>query len=37
MEQLISASQEDVDQRSVNGFKTALERRRRAEMDFFMD
>jgi len=30
-------SQDDVDQRSVNGFKRALERRRKAEMDFFVD
>jgi len=30
-------SQNDVDQTSVNGFKRVLERRRKAEMDFFMD
>ena len=30
-------SQDDVDQTSLNGFKRVLERRRKAEMDFFMD
>jgi len=30
-------SQVDVDQRTINGFKRALDRRRKAEMDFFMD
>ena len=32
-----SLSQVDVDQRTINGFKRALDRRRKAEMDFFMD
>jgi len=32
-----SLSQDDVDQRSVNGFKRSLEKRQKAEMDFFMD
>ena len=30
-------SQDEVDRTSVNGFKRALERRWRAQMDFFMD
>ena len=30
-------SRDDVDQTSVNGFKRVLERRRKAEVDFFMD
>jgi len=30
-------AQDDVDQSSVNGFKKALERRRKIEMKFFMD
>ena len=30
-------SQDDVDETSLNGFKRVLERRRKAEMDFFMD
>jgi len=30
-------SQDDVDETSLNGFKRALERRRKAKMDFFMD
>ena len=32
-----SLSQEDEDQMSINGFKRALDRRRKAEMDFFVD
>jgi len=32
-----SLSQDDVDQKSLNGFKRVLERRRKAEMGFFMD
>jgi len=30
-------SQDDVDETSLNGFKSVLERRQKDEMDFFMD
>jgi len=30
-------SQEDIDHKTLNGFKKALETRRRTQMDFFID